>query len=158
MTLSVLHISDLHRDPSNPIGNQVLLDSLERDRDRYTAKENPRIKAPEFIIVSGDIVQGVKNGTADADTKLRKQYDEALSFLNDLTKRFVSGDKRRVVLVPGNHDVSDHAFRQCLRHRELNPETKKAVVAELFKSDSSLRWSWEEFALGHLEKPGCWVR
>ena len=34
MTLRVLHISDLHRDPANPIGNQVLLDSLERDWDR----------------------------------------------------------------------------------------------------------------------------
>ena len=68
MNLSVLHISDLHRDPANPIRNQVLLDSLERDRDRYAAKEDTCINPPNLIIVSGDIVQGVKHGTPDLDT------------------------------------------------------------------------------------------
>ena len=71
----------------------MLLDSLERDRDRYTSKEDPRIAPPNLIIVSGDIVQGVKHGTPDAETKLRQQYDEALQFLNDLTGRFVGGDR-----------------------------------------------------------------
>ena len=56
MTLSVLHISDLHRDPANPIGNKILLESLERDRDHYTTKEDPQIAPPNFIIVSGDIL------------------------------------------------------------------------------------------------------
>ena len=59
MTLSVLHISDLHRDPANTIGSKILLESLERDRDHYTTKEDPQIAPPNFIIVSGDIVQGV---------------------------------------------------------------------------------------------------
>jgi hypothetical protein len=147
MTLSVLHISDLHRDRANPIGNQVLLDSLERDRDRYTSKEDPSITPPNFIIVSGDIVQGVKYGTPDADTKLRKQYDEALDFLNKLTESFVGGDKRRVIVVPGNHDVSDHVFRQSLTPIDMDKVAKKAVVAELFRPESRLRWSWEEFAV-----------
>ena len=40
MKLSVLHISDLHRDPENPIRNDVLLDSLENDRRHYTASAN----------------------------------------------------------------------------------------------------------------------
>jgi len=57
MNLSVLHISDLHRDPANPIRNQVLLDSLERDRDRYTSNEDPHIKPPNLIIVSGNIIR-----------------------------------------------------------------------------------------------------
>ena len=64
MKLSVLHISDLHRDPENPIRNQVLLDSLERDRRRYTGEEMPRIRSPDLIIVSGDIIQGVKPMTS----------------------------------------------------------------------------------------------
>jgi hypothetical protein len=41
MKLSVLHISDLHRDPQNPIHNNVLLDSLEIDRRHYSAAETP---------------------------------------------------------------------------------------------------------------------
>lgn len=147
MTLSVLHISDLHRDPANPIGNRVLLDSLERDRDRYSSNEDPRIEPPNFIIVSGDIVQGVRHGTPDADHEIQKQYDEALVFLNDLTGRFVDGDKQRVIVVPGNHDVSDHKFRQSIEPIDIPPDTKTTMVSKLFKPGSSLRWSWEDLAL-----------
>jgi 3',5'-cyclic AMP phosphodiesterase CpdA len=62
MKLSVLHISDLHRDPANPIGNAALLDSLVIDRDRYTSAETPAIRSPDVVIVSGDIVQGTLGG------------------------------------------------------------------------------------------------
>ncbi len=147
MNLSILHVSDLHRDPANPISNQVLLDSLERDRDRYTSKENPRIAPPNLIIVSGDIVQGVIHGSKDAEAILAQQYDQALAFLNDLTDRFVDGDKRRIVIVPGNHDVSDHQFRESLTPIAIAPDKKKEIIAQLFQPDSPLRWSWEEFAL-----------
>ncbi|MCH8997581.1 MAG: hypothetical protein IID48_04860 [Proteobacteria bacterium] len=40
MNLSVLHISDLHRDPANPIRNQVLLDSLEIEAIRMFQRDN----------------------------------------------------------------------------------------------------------------------
>lgn len=148
MTLSVLHISDLHRDPANPIGNQVLLDSLERDRDRYATKEDPRITPPNLIVVSGDIVQGVKHGTPDAEATLHQQYDEAFAFLSILADRFVDGDKRRLVIVPGNHDVSDHHFRESLTPIDIAADTKKVLVAELFKPDSPLRWSHR-----HIRRP-----
>ena len=147
MSLSVLHISDLHRDPASPIRNRVLLDSMERDRDRYTYKEDPKIPSPNLIIVSGDIVQGVKHGTPDPESTLRRQYDEAIDFLSDLAKRFVGGDKQRVIIVPGNHDVSDHCFRQCLERVDIAPGKNKSLIAELSKPDSLLRWSWEEFTL-----------
>ena len=147
MTLSVLHISDLHRDPANPIGNKILLESLERDRDHYTTKEDPQIAPPNFIIVSGDIVQGVKHGTPDAENVLRQQYDEALTFLNDLSSRFVDGDNGRVIIVPGNHDVSDNKFRQSLTTIDIASAKKRALVTQLFTRDSPLRWSWDEFAL-----------
>lgn len=146
MTLSILHISDLHRDPENPISNTVLLDSLERDRDRYVSNEETCIEPPNFIIVSGDIVHGVKYLTSDADSKIRRQYDEALDFLNNISARFVDGDKQRVIVVPGNHDVSDHVFRQSIRPVDVTPEKKKAVVAEIFRPNSDVRWSWEELA------------
>ena len=50
MKLSVLHISDLHRDPHNPIRNDVLLDSLENDRRHYSAEEAPPVRSPDLII------------------------------------------------------------------------------------------------------------
>ena len=151
MSLSVLHISDLHRDPENPIRNTVLLDSLERDRDRYTSEEDPRITAPNVIIVSGDVVHGVRHGTINGEDLLRRQYDEALDFLNGLADRFVDGDKNFVVIVPGNHDVSDHHFRECLTEVDVESATKKELVSQLFAPGSHLRWSWAEFALYKID-------
>ena len=151
MKLSVLHISDLHIDPENAISNRILIDSLEKDRDRYTSNEEPHIRTPNLIIVSGDIVQGVKYETPDAETKLRQQYGEALSFLNELTERFIGGDKRFVVIVPGNHDVCDSHFRQSLTSIDVASGTKNELVRALFTSESNLRWSWAEFALYQIE-------
>lgn len=156
MTLSILHISDLHRDPDNPIRNQVLLDSLERDRDRYTSKEDPRIKPPNLIIVSGDIIQGVKHGTPNAEANLRQQYDEALNFLNNLTDHFVGGDKRFVIIVPGNHDVSDYHFHQSLSPIDIVTGMKRKLVEQLFVPGSPLRWSWNEFALYKISDPAVY--
>jgi 3',5'-cyclic AMP phosphodiesterase CpdA len=65
MKLSILHISDLHRDPGNPIRNDVLLDSLENDRRHYWAEETPAVRLPDLIIVSGDIVQGIRPDAPD---------------------------------------------------------------------------------------------
>ena len=147
MKLSVLHISDLHRDPANPISNQTLLESLERDRDHYASDGALRIKSPDLIIVSGDIVQGVRHGTPNAADTLREQYGEALQFLNDLADRFVSGDKHRVVITPGNHDVSDYHFRQSLEPVQITDDNKGQWAARLFSKGSQLRWDWAEFAL-----------
>jgi len=147
MKLSILHISDLHRDTENPIGNDPLLDSLENDRCRYTMEETPKVRSPDLIVVSGDIIHGVRPGTLDADKKLKDQYAEALDFLNRLTGNLLNGDKRRVVVVPGNHDVSAHHFFKSLQRVDIAPDRKKELVEQLFSRDSALRWSWSDFEL-----------
>ncbi|MBX3178725.1 MAG: metallophosphoesterase [Candidatus Hydrogenedentes bacterium] len=152
-TLNILHLSDLHREPGNPISNKVLLSTLMRDRDNYTSNEDPRIPAPNFVIVSGDIVQGVKHDTADAKVLLKRQYDEATTFLNTVADEFVDGDKDRVVIVPGNHDVSDEVFRRSTKRREVHPDARRALVGQLFRPNSKFRWSWEEFALYEIDDP-----
>src|SRR5687768_13777888 len=95
-SISILHISDLHRDPGNPIRNDVLLSSLENDRQRYTLKDDPIVRSPDIIVVSGDVIQGVAPGTTDFDGKLAEQYGEALDFLGQMTDRLVAGDRQRV--------------------------------------------------------------
>ena len=57
------------------------------------------------------------------------------------------GDKRMVVIVPGNHDVSDYHFRQSLEAIDIAPDRKKELVEQLFAPSSRLRWSWTEFML-----------
>ena len=147
MELSVVHISDLHRDPANPIRNDVLLDSLENDRRRYSAEETPVVRSPDLIIVSGDIIQGIKHDAPDPETQLREQYQEALDFLSGLTDRFVSGDRNRVIIVPGNHDVSAYHFEKSLQRVDILPDRKKELVTQLFLPGSRLRWSWSGFEL-----------
>lgn len=147
MPLSILHISDLHRDPANPIRNEVLLHSLENDRGRYTKSEEPAIRSPDLIIVSGDIVQGVAEDAKDPENDLRQQYKEALEFLAEISKSLTDGDRERVILVPGNHDVSSHHFRKSLSRISIPPDRKRKLVAELFDAGSSLRWSWSTLEL-----------
>jgi 3',5'-cyclic AMP phosphodiesterase CpdA len=103
--LSILHISDLHRDPNNEVSNKALLLSLELDRDRYR-NETPKIPDPNLIIASGDIIHGVRHDATDAEAELQRQYDQADRFLAELADRFIDGDRERVIIIPGNHDVS----------------------------------------------------
>ena len=152
MKISLLHVSDLHRDPQGPISNQTLLDSLERDRDQYAATEELGIESPDVIIVSGDVVHGVRHGTPDAETILKHQYEEALEFLEGLADRFVNGDKRSVVIVPGNHDVSDYHFRESLERIEISEDgateaIRKELIGNLLSGQSDLRWCWDDLSL-----------
>ena len=147
MKLSVLHISDLHRDPANPIRNDVLLDSLENDRRHYSAEQTPAVRSPDLIFISGDIIQGIRPDEQDPNARLREQYHEALDFLTDLTDRFMGGDRNRVIVVPGNHDVSAYHFEKSLRRVGILPDRKKELVTQLFQPGSPLRWSWSDFEL-----------
>lgn len=147
MKLSLLHISDLHRDPANPVRNDVLLDSLENDRRHYSTEETPAVRSPDLIIVSGDIIRGIRPDVHDPNARLREQYDQALDFLAALTDRFVGGDRNRVIIVPGNHDNSAYHFVESLSPVEILQERKKELVTQLFQPGSRLRWSWSDFAL-----------
>ncbi len=147
MKLSVLHISDLQRDPANPIRNDILLDSLENDRRHYSGEETPPIRSPDLIFISGDIIQGIRPDEQDPDARLREQYHEALDFLAVLTDRFMGGDRNRVIVVPGNHDVSAYHFEKSLRRVDIPSDRKKELVTQLFLPGSLLRWSWSDFEL-----------
>ena len=147
-SVSILQISDLHRDRSSAIGNDALLSSLQNDRDRYVAGPNDHaIRPPDIIVVSGDIIRGVPPGVPDYEKQLADQYHEATTFLDALTERLVAGDRSRLVLVPGNHDVSACHFMQSLERLELAADNKNDLVSELLRPDSSLRWCWPELAL-----------
>src|SRR5262249_52787434 len=147
MKISILHISDLHRDPDNPISSDVLIDSLENDRRRYSCEEDPVVRSPDLIIVSGDIIYGIKPNEPNPQDRLGQQYQEALHFLNGLADRFLAGDRSRLVIVPGNHDVSAYHFEQSLHRVDILPDRKKELVTQLFSSTSTLRWSWAKFEL-----------
>lgn len=146
MRFSILHISDLHRDLHDEVANGPLLDSLLRDIRHY-AEQDPQILKPSLCIVSGDLIYGVRGNAADADSELHRQYQQAVEFLIGLADALFAGDRNRVVLLPGNHDVSYPATLASSTRIDvptLSLEERRFLVSELFSPRSSLRWSWLE--------------
>ena len=84
---SILHISDLHRSPQDPISNDELISALVGDCARYVHEE-PQIAVPEAIVVSGDIIQGVPLGAENYEAILAEQYAVAEEFLMNLYADF----------------------------------------------------------------------
>ena len=141
---SIMHISDLHRSPEDPISNAELVSALLHDRDRYVAEE-PAIPAPQVIVVSGDIIEGARVGTKDFAKRIEEQYVVAEELLSELTTRFLDGDRSRLVMVPGNHDVDWNTAFSALVPVERD-EAPQDLAAELFAEDSLFRWDWKETA------------
>lgn len=146
MKFSVLHISDLHRDLTDEIENGWLLDSLAQDFTQFS-KQSPEIKPPDLCVVSGDLVYGVKLGTPNAATELTRQYTQAEEFLIGLTDRFLGGKRERLIIVPGNHDVSFEAAAASWEKLDIpsSKADKAMLLKELITPKSRLRWSWQDF-------------
>lgn len=93
VVVSLLHLSDVHRTPDDPAKNADILAGLYRDLDSL-ALEEPRIPFPDILIVSGDLTQSASE----------KEYDEARALLTAIAGHCGLTHKR-IVVVPGNHDV-----------------------------------------------------
>lgn len=145
MSFSILHISDLHRDLRDEVDNVPLLHSLVTDIQRY-GTQDPLILRPSLCIVSGDLIFGVAPTCKNAAAELKRQFDQTVDFLVELTDAVFGGDRNRVVLVPGNHDVSYTAMLESCDRIEIPPDlsSKKHLTDELFAPNSRLRWSWSE--------------
>ena len=135
-----MHISDLHRSPSEPIGNSELVAALERDVDRFQ-REEPPIAPPDAIIVSGDLVRGAPMGATDPDDVLAKQYEDAEDLLGQLATQFLGSDRSRLVIVPGNHDVDWNRSRASMSL--ATPDPARSLRRDLATPDSGLRWDWD---------------
>lgn len=151
--VTFLHISDLHRDSGSGLTTSSLLESLRLDRKRYIAEGLPQ---PDIAIVSGDIVYGVTKDDPSSDAALKAQYDEAHNFLVRLSDLFFSGNRDRIVLVPGNHDVSHpHVLRSTVPEDIPADGDRRALIAKQLQEDESLwRWAWSEFALRRIVDRG----
>ena len=139
---SILHISDLHRSKVEPMDNKSLVAALIADRDRYIL-ETPRIPPPTIVVVSGDLIEGAPIGADNWEESIREQYEVTQNFLDELCDRFMEGDKRRVVLTPGNHDV---CWNTSHRAMEIVPKSEYPhnLYASLTQPNSNYRWSWHE--------------
>ena len=158
--VSILHISDLHRSKGSEITNSALLASLVKDNDRYTTNETPIIKTPDLIIVSGDIIRGSISNDG-SEIEIQGQYDEATEFLTRLTNQFLSGDKQRIIIVPGNHDVDWKFSKASMTKIDGNNvfdsvgKVKSEVLRESINQNTKIRWNWRDlsfYEITDLEK------
>lgn len=134
---SLLHISDLHRTSGPRLHNDELLAAIASDATRWDAEGIPR---PDLVVVSGDLIQGAAPGSMDADAAISAQYGEADDFLPRLAAEFVDEDLRRVVVVPGNHDVSWDRARGAMEPVTAGPD---GIARKSLEPESRLRWDWE---------------
>lgn len=142
MPFTILHISDLHRSPADPIGNQELLSALLADRDR-ALEESPGIAAPDAVVVTGDLVQGAPLGQPDHEAVLDQQYAVAADFLELIAETFLDGDRSRLVMVPGNHDIDWNCARSAMEPL-AETEVPDGFNLRSCHAASNLRWSWKE--------------
>jgi hypothetical protein len=151
---SILHITDLHRAKNDPISNPELLSALINDRDYYL-QEDPPIRSPDGIVVSGDMIQGAALGASGAGAEIASQYEVASDFLANLTDRFLGGDRSRVIIVPGNHDIDWNIARAS-----MSPVTGKSiprdVLGALNDPGSLYRWDWKSRQLFKIVDPSLY--
>jgi len=153
---SILHISDLHRSHDDPVDNYSLVAALVADRDRYSG-ETPVVPAPNAIIVSGDLIRGSPIGQDNWQRDIRDQYRVASEFLDQLTRRFLDGDRSKLIIVPGNHDVCWNTSFDSMERvpvAEYPSDVRKALI----DPDSNYRWSWKERALYRISKADVYAQ
>lgn len=140
--LSILHISDLHRSAADPVGNSEIISSLLSDCDRYVS-QSPPIKKPDIIIVSGDIIQGVRLGDSNFASTLKEQYQQASHLINDIAERFVDGDRTKIAICAGNHDVCWNTAFSAMSEIDSTSELERLQHRDFFDPHSQYRWNWK---------------
>jgi len=153
---TILHLSDLHRSKADPIRNDELISALVSDRDRY-ANEKPSISAPDAIAVTGDLVHGAALGADGYGADLDEQYAVAEEFLESLCEQFLGGDRSRLVIVPGNHDVDWNGAKAAMRPAEEN-EIPGSFTLHNCVAGSDLRWDWRGRQVYKIVEPELYER
>lgn len=146
---SILHITDLHRSIGDPISNAELLSALISDRACYE-REDPPIRPPDAIVVSGDVIQGVPLNQLDFAHELTAQYNVAFEFLVSLADRFLNGDRTRVIIVPGNHDIDWNTALSSMERVGEDAQPSNLPSA-LFQPNSDYRWDWKSRCLYRIK-------
>lgn len=133
---TLLHISDLHRTSGPRVHNDNLLAAMASDAGRWADEGIPR---PDIVVVSGDLIQGARFDDPAHEDEVARQYAEAADLLRRLADEFVDGDRHRVVIVPGNHDVSWPRAHTSMAPLDPCPPD---IRTQSMDPDSLTRWDW----------------
>ena len=92
----------------------------------------------------------------DHEAKLAEQYAVAEEFLDELVKRFLDGDRSRVVIVPGNHDID---WNTALKAMEVvdRKDMPANVLSMLHAENAGYRWDWKSLTLYRIRDLAMYV-
>jgi len=144
---ALMHISDIHEYSLPAVDHQTLVSSIVSDMSRYSMAEVP-IKKPTLLIVCGDLIRGSTTSLED----IEKQYQEAEAFLDILCNELFNGDRSRVVIVPGNHDIS---WPNSMESMKKLQSTDQSLVKMLVEPKNKVRWNWADlsfYSIVNLER------
>ncbi|MCY4150506.1 MAG: metallophosphoesterase, partial [Gammaproteobacteria bacterium] len=142
LMFSILHISDLHRSPADAIDSESLVAALAADLDRYM-RGTPHVPQPIAIVISGDLIEGAAIGASNWKQSIREQYQVTEDLLDRLCALFLSGNKKHMIVTPGNHDVCWNTAYKAMS-RLTKSQYPSDVYASLTQTDSRYRWSWHD--------------
>jgi len=153
--VTLLHISDLHRSPVAPTPNSFLLSCLLLDIQRHQ-NDDPVIPKCDGIVVTGDLVEGVSLEDREPEKTMKEQYLEAKDFLVSLCDRLLDGNRARIFIAPGNHDVNwPMSYRAMSR---LTSKPQRDIRRALSDRDTPIRWSWGEYRPYVIKDPHTYGR
>lgn len=161
--VTIMQLSDIHKNISAFDSSNALISSIVSDFARYQ-NEEPPVSRPNILIVCGDIIQG-SGSSVDFDSsilEIEQQYKEAHDFLSQLCKKLFDGDKKRIVLIPGNHDVSWPHSQKSMEKLDMKKlEVEKLEMEKLGKEtnlsylrrnpESGIRWNWKDHSYYKIE-------
>lgn len=81
----------------------------------------------------------------------------AEEFLDELVKRVVGGDRSRLIMVPGNHDVDWNTAFKAMEPVE-GQDIPKDLASVLHAESSEYRWDWKTRILYRIRDPALYER
>ena len=81
----------------------------------------------------------------------------ALEFLDELARRLLGGDRSRVVITNGNHDVDWNTALAAMTRVERADEPAN-VADQLRRVDTLYRWCWRTRQIYRIANPGLYER
>jgi hypothetical protein len=81
----------------------------------------------------------------------------AEDFLDELVRRFLDGDRSRLIMIPGNHDIDWNTAFAALE--PVQPSDSPAnLSASLHAENSEYRWDWKTLTLYRIADPALYAR
>jgi len=151
--LSVLQIADLHRSPRDPVTNNELIATLLQEHDQAV---HAGMKPVRAITVCGDVIQGCRLGAPNYSDDLAEQYEVALNILAQLATHLLDGDRSRLIVVPGNHDICWNTARSSMT--EASEAEQQDALNLLQAPGSPFRWDWSSRRLYRISDPTVYGR